>query len=76
MAVNLGRDDKSKPEDESYAENIDYDHDPESPARNLPESEECEKEWEKECQVIEKMAHLSDTSKKEQSNAEAAIGCL
>ena len=37
--VNLGRDDESDPEEDSHAENIDYDYDPESPVRNLPQSE-------------------------------------
>ena len=38
--VNLGRDDESEPEEDSHAENTD--NDPESSAKNLPETEECE----------------------------------
>jgi hypothetical protein len=75
VAVNLGCDEESEPEEDSYAENIDYDYDPEDPARNLLQSEVCDKEREKECQAIEKMPHLFDTSKEEQSNAETRIGC-
>ncbi len=58
--VNLGRDDESDPEEDSHAENIDYDYDPESPARNLPQSEECQEKREKEYHVIEKMLHLAN----------------
>ena len=58
--VNVGRDDKSDPEEDSHAENIDYDYDPESPARNLPQSEECQEKREKEYHVIEKMLHFAN----------------
>jgi len=60
--VNLGRDDESDPEEDSHAENIDYDYDydPESPARNFPQSEECEEKREKEYHVIEKMLHFAN----------------
>jgi hypothetical protein len=60
MVVNLGRDDESKPEEDSHAKNIDYDYDPESPARNLPQSEESEEKREKEYHVIEKMLHFAN----------------
>ena len=38
--VNLGRDDQAEPEPDGDAENTD--NDPESFAKNLPETEECE----------------------------------
>ena len=58
--VNLGRDDESDPEEDSHAENIDYDYDPKSPARNFLQSEECEEKREKEYHVIEKMLHFAN----------------
>jgi hypothetical protein len=60
MVVNLGRDDESEPEEDSHAENIDYNYDPESPVRNLPQSEERQEKRQNEYHVIEKTLHFAN----------------
>src|SRR5437667_12508489 len=64
IVVNLGRDDESEPEEDSHAENIDYDYDPESPARNLPQREESEEKRKNEYHVIEQMLHFANLIQK------------